>query len=132
MQQLAQQYALDSLGALKLVHHSGSSSSTSNSVHDQHQSHNNSSHSSSSQDVPVRVMSGGAHSKNTNSSSSSQSADQVRLMLHLMVNCLKYPSVLLLEDDWKLLPDFLQFFHATRPLLVSQHLQHDAMTAVCA
>jgi hypothetical protein len=55
------------------------------------------------------------------SSSSSNPArlDHLRLMLHVFFKCLKYPAVLLLEDDMKLAPDFFEFYAATQWLLAS-------------
>lgn len=91
MQQLAHQYALDSLGTLKLVHHRSSSSS--------------------SRDL-------GAAIGPSEAQRNALRADHTRLMLHVFFNCFQYPSVLLLEDDWKLLPDFFEFFEATQWLLV--------------
>lgn len=62
------------------------------------------------------------HSTPSNSSSSSQgggaASDHVRLMLHVFLECLKYPAVLLLDDGMELLPDLLDFFDATHWLLV--------------
>jgi len=95
MQQLAHQYALDSLGTLKLVHHRSSISSSSQGP--------------------------GAATGPSEAQHNALRADHTRLMLHVFFNCFQYPSVLLLEDDWKLLPDFFEFFDATQWLLVRHH-----------
>lgn len=104
MQQAAQQYALDSLGALKLVQQQTNSSSSSST--------------GTRNKIPLKPdnssSSGGRRPQ-----ASSVAASHMRLMLHVFFQCLQYPSVVLLEDDWKLLPDFLKFFDATRWLLVS-------------
>lgn len=119
MQQLAQQYVLDSLGALKLLHHRRSSGSAGKPWHDGSSSSGGQlgrqgpgpaegSSSSSGEGVGHLVQPGGA-----------TRADHVQLMLHVALDCFQYPSVLLLEDDWKLLPDFFAYFDAARWLLVS-------------
>jgi hypothetical protein len=111
MQQVAQQYALDSLGALKLVQQQTNSSSRGTGSKVQHE--------------PDSSGSSSGH----RAQASSVAASHVRLMLHVFFQCLQYPSVLLLEDDWKLLPDLLEYFDATRWLLVRiPGMQHGAST----
>eukprot|EP00775_Hariotina_reticulata_P009233 gene9233-9398_t len=43
----------------------------------------------------------------------------LRLMLHVFLECFKYPAIVLLEDDLKPAPDLLDFFAATSWLLSS-------------
>lgn len=125
MYQLAHQYALDSLGALKLVHNSRSSGSASTRWGD-----GGTSSSRSSSDRQNNNQGPASPEGSTSDSSgkgvgtmaqvsSSARADHVRLMLHVVLQCFQYPSVLLLDDDWKLLPDFFEYFDAARWLLVS-------------
>jgi hypothetical protein len=110
MQQTAQQYALDSLGALKLVQQQQANSSTDTGRSDRRTD----SKAPLDPDSSISSSSGGGRPQ-----ASSVAASHVRLMLHVFFQCLQYPSVVLLEDDWKLLPDFLEYFEATKWLLVS-------------
>jgi hypothetical protein len=110
MQQLAHQYALDSLGTLKLVHHKGTNTNS-----------GASSASSAGQDSSSSEQQGkpsGRKLQGASTHSSTVHAEHVRMMLHVFLQCFQYPSVLLLEDDWKLLPDFFEYFYATSWLLV--------------
>jgi hypothetical protein len=123
MQQLAHQYALDSLGTLKLVHHKVTNAnrrpgSASRAGQD-------SSSSSEQQGRP-----GGKKPQGASAHSSTVHADHVRMMLHVFLQCFQYQSVLLLENDWKLLPDFFEYFDATNWLLV-RALQGSWVRLVC-
>jgi hypothetical protein len=124
MYQLAHQYALDSLGALKLVHNSRGSGSAGTQMSDASRRSSSTDRQKDSQgladpDGSTSVSSGKGVGTLAQAGSSAR-GDHVRLMLHVVLQCFQYPSVLLLEDDWKLLPDFFEYFDAARWLLVSR------------
>lgn len=123
MEQLAHQYAVDSLGTVKLVHHKpGSTVDRTNSNTSSGTSSGTDTASSSGSDTASSSQQEKAHGDRPaagSAPSSTARADHVRLMLHVFLQCFQYPSVLLLEDDWKLLPDFFEYFDATQWLLVS-------------